>query len=332
MAIGVGRRQFISALGGTVAAWPFTARAQQTGATKRVAILTGGTDNPNYQQYLAAFRQGLADANWREGRNIRVDVYWGNSDAGRIDAYAAQLVSLAPDLILATNTPTARALKRTSGNIPVVFAGLSDPIGDGIVASLAKPGGNITGFTSFNGPIAGKWLELLKEVSPSTKRAGVIFNPKTAPHALFLPVMETIAPQLGITLNPVPVSDQAAIETMVGNLLSEQNSGLVVLPDIFMSLHSKLIFALAVRGRLPTVAPLRSFANSGGLMSYGSNFADLFRQSAQYVDRILRGEKPSDLPVQDPTKYELVINLKTAKAIDLTVPPTLLARADEVIE
>jgi putative tryptophan/tyrosine transport system substrate-binding protein len=326
------RRAFIAALGGA-AAWPLAIHAEQTEATKRLAILMGGgADNPNYQGYIAAFRQGLANANWREGRNIHVDVYWGNSDAARIDAYAAKLVSLAPDLILATNTPTARALKRATETIPIVFAGLSDPIGDGIVASLSKPGGNITGFTSFNAPIAGKWLELLKEVSPRTERAGVIFNPKTSPHAIFLPAMEAIAPQVGITLNRMPVSDQTAIETVVGKLSSESGSGLVVLPDIFMTLHSELTFALATRGRLPTVAPLRSFASAGGLMSYGSNFADLFREAAQYADRILRGEKPRDLPVQDPTRYELVINLKTAKAIDLTVPPTLLARADEVIE
>jgi len=325
------RREFIAVLG-SAAAWPLAARAQQTQTMKRLAILMGGTENANYHGYVAAFRQGLADLNWREGRNIRVDVYWGNSDATRIDAYAAELVSLALDVILATNTPTARALKRATETIPIVFAGLSDPIGDGIVASLSKPGGNITGFTSFNAPIAGKWLELLKEISPSTERAGIIFNPKTAPYAIFLPAMEAIAPQVGITLTRTPVGDQAAIKAVIGNLSSETNSGLVVVRDIFMTLHSELIFALAVRGRLPTVAPLRSFASAGGLMSYGSNFADLFRQAAPYVDRILRGEKRKDLPVQEPTRYELVINLKTAKGIGLTVPPTLLARADEVIE
>jgi ABC-type uncharacterized transport system substrate-binding protein len=292
----------------------------------------GGTENANYQGYVAAFRQGLADVNWREGRNVRVDVYWGNSDAARIDTYAAELVGLAPDVILATNTPTARALKRATEKIPIVFAGLSDPIGDGIVASLSNPGGNITGFTSFNAPIAGKWLELLKVAAPSTERAGVIFNPKTAPYAIFLPAMEAIAPQVGVTLTRTPVSDQAAIEVVIGKISSEPRSGLIVIPDIFMTLHSELIFALAVRGRLPTMAPLRSFASAGGLMSYGSNFTDLFRQAAPYVDRILRGEKPRDLPVQEPTRYELVINLKTAKAIGLTVPPILLARADEVIE
>ena len=242
------------------------------------------------------------------------------------------MIDLAPDLILATNTPTARALKQATGTIPIVFAGLSDPIGDGIVSSLSQPGGNITGFTSFNAPIAGKWLELLKEVSPSTERVGVIFNPKTSPYAIFLPTMETAAPQIHIALRQTPVSDPAAIEATIGNLSNEPRSGLVVLPDIFMTLHSALTFSLAARGKIPTVGPLRSFANAGSLISYGSNFADLFRQSAQYADRILRGETPKDLPVQDPTKYELVINLKTAKALELTIPAALLARADEVIE
>jgi putative ABC transport system substrate-binding protein len=325
------RREFTRLLGSISLVWPLAASAQT--ATKRVAVLMGGNaDNPNYQNYLKAFRDGLADLNWREESNVRFYVYWGNSDASRINAYATALVDLAPDLILATNTPTARALKQATGAIPIVFAGLSDPIGDGIVTSLPKPGGNITGFTSFNAPIAGKWLELLKEVSPNTERVGVIFNPKTSPYAIFLPAMEATAPQLGVTLDRTPVSDPAAIEAAIGKLSSEASAGLVVLPDIFMTLHSELTFSLAARGKLPTVAPLRSFASAGSLISYGSNFADLFRQSARYADRILRGEEPKNLPVQEPTKYELVVNLKTAKAIDLSIAPTLLARADEVIE
>lgn len=325
------RREFIGFVGG-LAAWPFAAQGQQAEATKRIAILMGGdANNPTIQAYLAAFRQGLTGANWREGSNIRLYVYWGNSDAARISAYATEIVGLAPDLILATNTPTARALKFATETIPIVFAGLSDPIGDGIVVSLSKPGGNITGFTSYNAPIAGKWLELLKEIFPNTERVGVIFNPKTAPSAIFLPTMDAIAAQVGMTINRLPVSDQAAIETAIGKLSNEPRSGLVVLPDIFLTSHSELIFALAARGRLPTVAP-RTFASAGALISYGPNFADLFRQSAQFVDRILRGQHPRDLPVQDPTRYELVINLKTATAIGLTVPPSLLARADGVIE
>jgi putative tryptophan/tyrosine transport system substrate-binding protein len=327
------RREFIALVGGAAAAWPLAAWGQQINAPRRVAILMGGSEgDPNYQTYLAAFRRGLTELNWREGSNLRLYVYWGNSDATRIDAYATALIDLAPDLILATNTPTARALKKATKTIPTVFAGLSDPIGDGIVSSLARPGGNITGFTSFNAPIAAKWLELLKEVSPQTEHAGVIFNPKTSPYTIFLPTMETTAPQIGIVLDQMSVTDPATIEAAIGKLSNEERSGLVIMPDIFMSLHSELIFSLAAHGKIPTVAPLRSFASAGSLMSYGSNFAELFRQSAQYVDRILRGEKPEDLPVQDPTKYELVINLKTAKAIELTIAPTLLARADEVIE
>jgi putative ABC transport system substrate-binding protein len=326
------RRNFIALIGGAVVAWPLAVRAQQTERMKRIAILMGSAENAEGQARIAAFRQGLGDLSWKEGRNVRIDVRWGMGDAARIEAYATELVSLAPDAILATNTPTARALKLATESIPIVFAGLSDPIGDGIVASLARPGGNITGFTSFNAPIAGKWLELLREISPSTRRASVIYNPKTAPYAIFLPVMEAIAPQIGLMLTRAPVGDPAAIEATIGKLASEPDAGLIIMPDIFLGLHSELIFGLATRGKLPTVCPLRSYATAGGLLSYGSIFTDLFRQAAPYVDRVLRGEKPRDLPVQDPTKYELVINLKTAKAIGLTVPPPLLVRADEVIE
>ncbi len=326
------RRDFIKGIAGLAATSPLAAQAQQSGAMKRVAILNGTPETPTTRARILAFQQGLADAGWREGRNISFEVRWGGADAARIDAYATELVKLNPDVILATNTPTARSLKRATETIPIVFAGLSDPIGDGIVASLAKPGGNITGFTSFNAPIAGKWLELLKELAPGTARVGVIYNPKTAPHAIFLPVMQDTAPKLGLTLVPMPVGDQAAIETAIGGLAREANSALINLPDIFMSLHGDLIFALARQHRLPTVGPLRLFAEAGALASYGSDFNELFRQAAPYVDRILRGEKPRDLPVQDPTKYELVVNLKSAKAIGLTVPQSLLLRADEVIE
>lgn len=326
------RRDFVKIIAASAASLPFAAHAQPSAAMKRVAVLSGNADNPTTRTYIDAFRRGLAEAGWHEGHNITIDVRWGGADAARIDAQAAELVGLAPDAILATNTPTARAFKHATGSIPIVFAGLSDPIGDGIVSSLSKPGGNITGFTSFNAPIAGKWLELLKELSPGAQHAGVIFNPKTAPHAIFLPVMEAIAPKLGVTVTPLPVTDQASIEAAIGKLAREPNAVLAGLPDIFVSLHFDLVFGLARQARLPSVGTLRSFANGGALASYGSNFADLFHQAAPYVDRVLRGEKPRDLPVQEPTRYELVINLKTAKAIGLTVPQTLLIRADEVIE
>lgn len=326
------RREFIKAVAASAASFPLAAHAQQSGGKKRVAILNGNPETPTTRARVTAFQQGLAKAGWQEGRNISFEVRWGGADAARIDAYANELVKLNPDAILATNTPTARSLKRASDTIPIVFAGLSDPIGDGIVASLAKPGRNITGFTSFNAPIAGKWLELVKELSPATVRAGVIYNPKTAPHAIFLPVMQDIAPRLGVTVMTMPVSDRAAIETAFGQLAREPNSGLVVMPDIFMTTNGELVFALARQARLPSVGPLRVFAEAGALASYGSDFIELFREAAPYVDRILRGEKPRDLPVQEPTKYELIINLKTAKALGLTVPASLLARADEVIE
>jgi putative ABC transport system substrate-binding protein len=229
MAIGIGRRQFINAIGGA-AAWPLAARAQQAGGIKRVAILNGNPENPTARARVAAFEQGLADAGWQEGRNISFEVRWGAADAARIDEFAAELVKLNPDVILATNTPTARSLKLATDTIPIVFAGLSDPIGDSIVASLSKPGGNITGFTSFNAPIAGKWLELVKALSPATARIGIIYNPKTAPHAIFLPVMHDVAPSMGITVVPKPVGDRAEIESAIGALAREPNSGVIALP------------------------------------------------------------------------------------------------------
>jgi putative ABC transport system substrate-binding protein len=326
------RREFIGFLGGSAVAWPLTADAQQSSVMKRVAILNGNPDVPATRARVAAFQQGLGNAGWREGSNVSFEVRWGAADPARIDAYAAELVKLKPDVIVATNTPTARSLKLATDTIPIVFAGLADPIGDGIIASLSKPGRNITGFTSFNAPIAGKWLELLKELSPATTHTGIVYNPKTAPHAIFLPVMQDIAPRLGVTVAPMPVSDQTAIESAIGRLAREPNSGLVALPDVFMTTYSQLIFALAVQARLPTVGPLRLFADNGALASYGSDFTELFRQASSYVDRILRGDRPGELPVQEPTKYELIVNLKTAKAMALTVPQAVLARADEVIE
>jgi putative ABC transport system substrate-binding protein len=244
----------------------------------------------------------------------------------------SRLVDLAPDVILGTNTPTVRALKQATEKLPIVFSGLADPIADGIVASLSNPGGNITGFTSFNAEIAGKWLQLLKEVSPAVERVVVIYNPDTAPYAIFLPVMDVVAPQIGMTLVRATVRDKAGIENAINGLASKPNSGLMVMPDVFTTLHRGTIFELANGGHLPTMCATRYCSLAGGLISYGSNFNALMAQAATYADRILKGEKPRDLPVQEPTKYELIINLKTAKALGLTVPPTLLARADEVIE
>jgi putative ABC transport system substrate-binding protein len=326
------RRAFIAGLG-CAAVWPIVARAQQPEAVKRIAILMGIAENDSEgQARVAAFRQGLQELNWVDGRNARIDIRWGAGDALRTSIYAKELVDVAPDVILATNTPTARALKQSTEAIPIVFAGLSDPIADGIVTSLSKPEGNITGFTSFNGAIAGKWLQLLKEVSPGIERVVVIYNPDTAPYAIFLPVMDSVAPQVAVTLTHAPVRDKAAIENTISKIGNAPGGGLVILPDVFMALNRHMIFDLAARAHLPTTCPVRQFATAGGLLSYGSNFSSLFRQSASYIDRILRGEKPRELPVQDPVSYELIVNLKTAKTLGLTIPPSLLARADEVIE
>jgi putative tryptophan/tyrosine transport system substrate-binding protein len=327
------RRDFITLLGGAAAAWPLAARAQQTDRMRRIGVLVGIAESDREgQARVAAFRQGLHDLKWVEGHNVRIEIRWGAGDAVRTSAYAAELVGLAPDVILGTNTPTVRALKQATDTIPIVFAGNSDPVGDGVVASLAKPGGNITGFTGFDAAIAGKWVQLLKETSSGTERIAVIFNPDSAPYTIFLPVMETVAPQVGVTLIRAPVRDTAAIESAISKLASAPGGGLVVLPDIFMALNRELILRLAARSRLPTMGPLRFYPADGGLMSYGSNFPGLFRQAAAYVDRILRGEKPADLPVQAPTKFELVINLKTARALGIEVPPGVLAIANEVIE
>jgi putative tryptophan/tyrosine transport system substrate-binding protein len=325
------RREFIAALGG-VAAWPIAARAQQQGGTRRIAVLMGTAEDSDGRLRLSAFQQGLHDLNWVEGRNVSFAIRWGAGDADRTKTFAAELAGLAPDVILATNTPTARALKQATDKIPIVFAGLADPIADGIVASLSHPQGNITGFTSFNAEIAGKWLQLLKEVSPGIARVVVIYNPDTAPYAIFLPVMEAVAPQIAVTLVRAPVRDAAAIENAINALANAPGIALLIMPDVFTFLHREMIFRLAIGGHFPTMCPLRPFTAAGGLMSYGSDFVSLMRQAAPYVDRILRGEKPGNLPVQEPTRYELIINLKTAKALGVDVPSTLLARADEVIE
>jgi putative ABC transport system substrate-binding protein len=325
------RRAFIS-LAGMLAAWPLAVRAQQPAGQKRVGILMGTADDAEAQKRVSAFRAGLHDLNWVEGRNIRFDIRWGAGDAALTKAYAAELVELAPDLILATNTPTARSLKQATETIPIVFSGLADPIADGIVANLSSPQGNITGFTSFNAAIAGKWLQLLKEIAPATDRVIVLYNPDTAPYRIFLPIMETVAPQLAITLSHTPVADKGAIEAAIRATAHTPGRALMIMPDVFTLLHRQLIFDLAIEGRLPSVCALRNFTAAGGLVSYGSDFVSLMRQAAPYVDRILRGDKPRDLPVQEPTQYELIINLKTAKALGLTVPATLLAVADEIIE
>lgn len=329
----VERRTLIGGLMGGLLALPFAARAQQDARTRRIGILMGTAESdPEAQARVAAFRRGLQDLKWVEGRNIRIDLRWGTGDAIRVKAYAAELASLAPDVILATNTPTVRALQQATRAIPTVFVGLADPVGDGAVTSLSKPDANITGFSSFDTSIAGKWLQLLKEISPNTVRVAVIFNPDTAPHSLFMPALEAAAPSVGLKLIRAIVRDAAAIENAIGTLQREPGAGLVVMPDIFVTGHRELVIALAVRNRVPTIYPFRYWVAQGGLLAYGPDIVDQFRRVATYVDRILHGAKPADLPVQAATKFELAINLKTAKAVGLTIPQSLLVRADEVIE
>jgi putative tryptophan/tyrosine transport system substrate-binding protein len=327
----VRRREFITLLG-AASTWPLAARAQQAERVRRIGVLMGiAASDPEGQTRLTAFRQALREINWVEGRNIGIDDRWGAGDAGRIKDYAAELVSLAPDVILATNTPTVRALAQATRTLPIVFAGLSDPIGDGFVTSLSKPGGNITGFSSLDPAIAGKWLQLLKEIKPGILRIAVIFNPDTAPHSLYWPAIAAAAPSFAVTVIQVTVRD-SAIESAFATLGREPGSGLVLMPDIFTFGHRKLIYALAAQHRVPTVYPFRYHAADGGLMSYGSDITDQFRRAAAYIDRIFQGARPADLPVQAPTKFEFVINLKTAKTLGLEISPNLLALADEVIE
>jgi putative ABC transport system substrate-binding protein len=326
------RREFLLGTGLLATTLSISPRARAADAMKRVAILMGGAEDKVWQNRVAAFRLGLREHGWEDGRNIQYEIRWGAGDAARTRDYAKELVALRPDLILATNTPTARALKAATETVPIVFAGLADPIADGIVASYANPSGTFTGFVSFSAAIAGKWLQLLKEVAPSAAQICVLYNPDTAPHAIFYPVMEAIAPSLGMTLVRSPVRDKQAVESAIGKISAVPGGALAIVPDVFMLLHGKTIFDLAIGNRLPSVSPLRQFVALGSLISYGSNFDKLFRQAASYGDRILRGDKPNKLPVQEPTEYELIVNLKTAKAIGLTVPETLLGRADDVIE
>jgi putative ABC transport system substrate-binding protein len=328
----VKRRQFICLVGG-VAALPIAARAQQPLAFKRIGVLFGlAESDPEAQSRLAAFREGLRDLKWTEGTNVQIDVRWGNGDAAQVRSFASELVELAPDVILGVNTAPVRALKQATRTLPIVFTGLSDPIGDGIVTNLSKPDGNFTGFSSFDPALAGKWLQLLKEISPAIVRTAVIYNPDTAPHSIFLPALDAAAPSLGIALVRTTVRDAAEIENSIAAMAREPDGSVAVMPDIFTATNRATIIAAVARRRLPAIYPIRYHVLDGGLISYGPDFIDLHRQAASYVDRILKGARPADLPVQTPTKFELVVNLKTSKALGIIIPPTLLARADEVIE
>jgi ABC-type uncharacterized transport system substrate-binding protein len=324
------RREFISLLGGAAVAWPLAARTQQGERPRRIGVLMNlAADDPQGQARIAAFVQGLAQLGWTEGRNVRIDYRWGPGDAERYRRYAAELVRLAPDIILASASPTVAAFQQTNRTVPIVFASVIDPVGAGFVASLARPGGNSTGFITFEYALAAKWLELLKEIAPGVTRAAVLRDPATAAGIGQFAAIQGAA-SLGVELSPIAVHDAGEIERTVAAFARGSNGGLIVVAGA--SGHRELIIMLAARHRLPAVYPFRFDATNGGLISYGPDIVDQYRRAAAYVDRILKGEKPADLPVQAPTKYELVLNLKTAKALGLEVPPTLLARADEVIE
>ena len=327
------RREFIILLGGAAVAWPLAARAQQADRMRRVGVLVSRiADDPEEQARLAAFVQGLQELGWTEGRNVRIDYRWAAGDADRSRTYAAELVALAPDVIVAAGSQSVAALEQTTRTVPIVFASVVDPVGAGYVTRLARPGGNATGFTAFEYSMSGKLLELLKEIAPRVIRVAVLRDPTTANGIGQFAAIQGASSSFGMELSPIDVRDASEIERAVAAFAREPNGGLIVTAISGAVVHRELIIMLAARHRLPAVYPFRYFVTGGGLMSYGPDTTVQFRRGAGYVDRILKGEKAADLPVQAPTKYELTINLKTAKTLGLTVPQTLLVAADEVIE
>jgi putative ABC transport system substrate-binding protein len=326
------RRQFLTLLGGAAVAWPLVARAQQE-RVRHVGVLMAFTEGDVQRGFVASFREGLQALGWREGRNIRIDVRWATSESVLIERSAKELVALQPDLILSPTTPATASLLQETRTIPIVFLQVADPVGSGFVVSLPRPGGNATGFVNLEGSMGGKWLELLKEIAPRVNRVAFLFNPATAPYAeFFLKPFETAAGSFAVEAIAAPVSEPSALETVMVAEARKANSSLIVMPDAFTGIYRKEITSLAARYRLPAVYPYRFFAELGGLLSYGNDVHDNYRRAAIYADRILRGAQPSELPVQAPVKFELVINLKTAKALGLDVPWSLQQRADEVIE
>jgi putative ABC transport system substrate-binding protein len=329
------RRDFITFIGGAAVAWPVLARAQQRERVRRIGVLMAGDENdPRVKTSVSAFIQALAGLGWTDGGNVRMDVRWYGDDINRMRALAQELVGLQPDVILASTTPATAAVPRETRTIPIVFARVADPVASGLVARLDRPSRNVTGFSYLEATLGGKWLELLSEIAPGLKRAAIMFNPDIAPASIFIPSLETAARSLKVVpiIAPVHSDSDAEIETALIALGRELGSGLVVMPDAFMGAHRAPIISAAARNNVPAVYWESFFARDGGLLSYGPDAVDTFRRAATYVDRILRGEKPRDLPVQFPTKYEMIVNLKTAKALGLTVPQSILLRADEVIE
>jgi putative ABC transport system substrate-binding protein len=329
----VNRRQFITLLGSAAAGWPLAARAQQPEQMRRIGVLMGGVkSDPVQQARLAAFLDELRQLGWTDGRNVRIDTRWSAASADRYRTYAAELVGLAPDVILASASASVAALQQASRSAPIVFANVIDPVGAGFVDSLARPGGNATGFIQFEYSLSGKWLELLKEIAPGVTRAAVLRDPALTAGIGQFAAIQSNASSSAVELSAIDTRDIVEIERAVVAFARKPNGGLVVTASPSALTHRDQIIALATRLRLPNVYPFRYYPSNGGLISYGPDYIDHFRRAAGYVDRILKGEKPADLPVQAPTKYELVINLKTAKALGIDVPPSLLARADEVIE
>jgi putative ABC transport system substrate-binding protein len=331
------RRQFIAGLG-SAAAWPVVARAQQGDRVRRIGMLMVGDENydPLVKTWVSAFTQALAELGWTDGRNVRMDLRGGRFDPNRMRALAQELVGLQPDIIVTTGPPATAAVQRETRTIPIVFTQGGDPVARGLVARLDRPSGNTTGFGGLEATLGGKWIELLSEVAPGLKRAAIMFNimfnPETALISPYMPSLEAAARSLKVELITAPVHSDVEIETAIIALGREPGGGIVVMPDIFAVVHRAPIISAAARNNVPAVYSISEFARNGGLLSYGPDVVDLFRRAATYVDRILRGARPAELPVQFPTKYETVINLKTAKALGLTVPETLLATADEVIQ
>jgi putative tryptophan/tyrosine transport system substrate-binding protein len=330
------RREFITLLGGAAAAWPLAVRAQQSDRVRRIGVLMNAAETETeYQSYFAAFSQGLRQLGWTEGQNLRIDVRWNAGDAGLARTYATQLIGLTPDVILAMSTVNLTAIKQSTSTVPVVFVQVADPVTQAFVASMREPGGNVTGFSYFEFSLGAKWLGLLKEIAPRLARVAVMHNPGTSPYIkFFMQVIEAAAPSLGVQATSMPIPAAADIEPALANFARQPNGGLMPLGGSFTRLHQKLISDLAGRHLLPSIGTDSGFAKEGGLMDYspGVSLVGMFQQAATYVDRILKGEKPANLPVQAPDRYRLVINMKTAKALGLTVPPSLLATADEVIE
>lgn len=326
------RRKFITLLGGAATVWPLAARAQQPEQVKRIGVLMGVANDAEGQARLAAFLEGLQALGWTVGRNIKIETRWAAGDADSLGAYAAELVGLTPDVIMTATTTAFATMQRATRSIPIVFVQVVEPVGSGLVASLAHPGGNFTGFTSFEYATAGKWLATVKEIAPSVMRVAAVHNPDDPAAPGYLRESEALAGVLDVRLVPVGGRNLVEIERGVDEFAREPNGGLIVLPTALTAVHHERIVALAAMYRLPAVYPLRYFAVAGGLLSYGIDNIELYRRGALYVDRILKGAKPDDLPIQQPTKFELVVNLKTAKALGLRLPESFLLRADEVIE